>query len=270
MSVLQAARRLGVAALLAAGQPSQAQPGPVLPPLAVAFAQEVGPRLEVPADAAAAYAARLAQAWLSAGIDPGAATQFVLLVDRSPQVQALVLFWGSPADGWRVVGAAPVSTGLPGRYEHFVTPTGVFAHALANPDFRAEGTRNDLGIRGYGRQGSRIFDFGWVAAPKGWGNRAMSVMRLQVHATDPDLLERRLGSAQSKGCIRIPAHVDEFLDRYGVLDADYDAALAADKGRVPWVLRSDRLPSPWAGRWLVVVDSQAATRPDWSPVPGAR
>jgi len=62
VSVLQAARRLGVAALLAAGQPSQAQPGPVLPPLAVAFAQEVGPRLEVPADAAAAYAARLAQA----------------------------------------------------------------------------------------------------------------------------------------------------------------------------------------------------------------
>lgn len=250
------------AALLAAAGPLQAQRALPPPPLADAFAEQVSPRLELPEEAAAAYAALLEKAWQAAAVDPGPATQFVLLVDRHPQVQALVLFWGAPADGWRVVGAAPVSTGLPGRYEHFTTPAGVFAHSLANPDFRAEGTRNELGIRGYGRKGSRVFDFGWVAAPKGWGDHAMSVMRLQVHATDPDLLERRLGSVQSKGCIRIPARLDEFLDRYGVLDADYDAALA--QGHSLWMLRPDRLPSPWAGRWLVVVESTVEARPGWS------
>lgn len=46
-------------------------------------------------------------------------------------------------------------------------------------------------------------------------------MRLQMHATDPDLLERRLGSAQSKGCIRIPASLNRLIDCYGVLDAEY-------------------------------------------------
>ena len=53
---------------------------------------------------------------------------------------------------------------------------------------------------------------------KGGANGAMSVMRLQMHATDPDHLEQRLGTAQSKGCIRIPASLNEFIDRHGVLD----------------------------------------------------
>jgi len=55
---------------------------------------------------------------------------------------------GSSEVAWRLVGAAPVSTGLPGRFEHFTTPLGVFEHSLANPDFRAEGTKNQFGIRG--------------------------------------------------------------------------------------------------------------------------
>jgi hypothetical protein len=188
--------------------------------------------------------------------------QFVLLVDRSPAVQAALVLWGSSTVGWSLVGAAPVSTGVPGRFEHFTTPLGVFEHSLANPDFRAEGTRNELGIRGYGRRGMRIFDFGWVAAPKGWGDRAWSVMRLQVHATDPDVLEPRLGTAQSKGCIRIPATLNEFLDLNGLLDADYDEAL--DAGRTLWVLRTDRRRHAAAGRWLVVIDSEAAVRPAWA------
>jgi hypothetical protein len=36
----------------------------------------------------------------------------------------------------------------------------VFEHTLDNPDFRAEGTVNEFGIRGYGTKGMRIFDFG--------------------------------------------------------------------------------------------------------------
>ena len=44
--------------------------------------------------------------------------------------------------------------------------------------------------------------FGWVIAERGWGAGGMSPMRLQMHATDPDRLEPRLGRAESKGWIR--------------------------------------------------------------------
>jgi len=111
----------------------------------------------------------------------------------------------------------------------------------------------------------RIYDFGWLNAPKGWGDRAESVMRLQMHATDPDFLERRLGSAQSKGCIRVPATFDKFIDHYGILDADYERAAAA--GRRFFVLATTREPTPWSGQYLVVVDTKRDQRPSWSPSP---
>jgi hypothetical protein len=236
-------------------------------PLAAAFQQEVAHPLAVPAEAAEGYAGALQKALDDAGFHLDA-PQFVALVDRSPRVQAVLLFWGGGAATWQLVGASAVSTGLPGRFEHFATPTGVFEHALINPDFRAQGTRNELGIRGYGRKGLRVFDFGWVGAAKGWGDGAVSVMRLQMHATDPDVLEPRLGSAQSKGCVRIAATLNEFLDRHAVLDADYLAAASA--GRAPWQLRPDRVPVAGAGRYLVVIESPTAERPAWSPAPAVR
>jgi hypothetical protein len=191
----------------------------------------------------------------------------LLLVDRSVHVQAAFLVLRTDEPGWHWLGAAPVSTGRAGSFDHFVTPIGVFEHSLANPDFRAEGTFNANGIRGYGAKGMRVFDFGWRQAERGWGQGGCSPMRLQMHATDPDRLEPRLGLAASKGCIRIPASFNVFLDRHGVLDADYVAARA--EGRSLWVLRPDWAPMPWPGRYLVVVDSGATTRPDWSPRPGA-
>jgi hypothetical protein len=169
--------------------------------------------------------------------------------------------------GWNFIGAAPVSTGRRGGFEYFLTPVGVFAHTPANPDFRAEGTRNEFGVRGYGVKGMRVFDFGWVIGERTWDGRT-SPMRLQVHATDPDLLEPWLGEPRSKGCIRIPAGLNRLLDRYGLLDADYEEALA--RGARLWVLAPDRTPTPWSGRYLVVVDSQRAARPPWSPPPRAR
>ncbi len=243
---------------------TSSSPPPV--PLAAEFEAAVSPRLQPPPEAVAHYTMLLDMALDAAVVrleQPG----FVILVDRSPQVQALLLFWGGANWSWHLVGAAPVSTGLPGRYDHFATPLGVFDHAMDNPDFRAEGTKNDLGIRGYGRKGARVYDFGWVDAPRGWGEHAVSVMRLQMHATDPDRLEQRLGTAQSKGCIRIPESLDAFLDRFGCLDEDYDRK--ATEGRQLWILRADRTPTPWSGRYLVV-DSLADKRPDWSPQPGAR
>ena len=119
---------------------------------------------------------------------------------------------------------------------------------------------SDAFIRGYGAKGMRVFDFGWVVAARGWapGEQAM---RLQMHATDPDRLEPRLGRRESKGCIRIPATLNRLIDHHGLLDADYEAA---PPGRPLWVLKPDRDPTPWSGRWLVVVDSGRSARPDWA------
>jgi hypothetical protein len=100
-----------------------------------------------------------------------------------------MIYWMSPERVFYFIGASPVSTGKPGRFDHFETPTGVFEHTVGNPDFRSEGTRNKLGIRGYGRKGIRVYDFGWQNAVRGWGRGGTGVMRLQMHATDPDLLE---------------------------------------------------------------------------------
>lgn len=233
--------------------------------LALAFAQMVVPRLYPTPSDTATYADALQQA-LERDRRLLDLPQCVVLVDRNPHVQAVLIFWGGAGLPWRLLGASAVSTGLPGRYEHFATPLGTFNHVPSNPDFRAQGSRNALGIRGYGVQGSRVFDFGWVQARKGWGNHALSVMRLQMHATDPDVLEPRLGTARSKGCIRISASLNGFIDLFGLIDKAYELD-AEQKGRPSWVLRKDRIAGPWAGRYLVVVDSLSTERPTWSPAP---
>ncbi|MDE2419495.1 MAG: L,D-transpeptidase [Burkholderiales bacterium] len=236
-------------------------------PLVEEFSREVSRRLQIPEDEQAAYALRL-QAALEGAPLRLRSEQFVLLVDRNPRVQAAFLYWGASGRGWSLVGASPVSTGLPGQYEHFTTPLGVFDHSLANPDFRAEGTRNELGFRGYGIKGMRVYDFGWIPSPRGWGDGAMGVMRLQMHATDPDLAEQFLGIAKSAGCVRIPATLNAFMDRHAVLDGDYERAVAM--GDPPWVLRPDRTPTATPGRYMVVIDSGRKVRPPWSPLPGTK
>jgi len=233
-------------------------------PLTEDFERDIALRLVIPQDEVKAYATRL-QSALNAAQLALASPQFVLLVDRNPHVQAALLYWGSTDAGWHSVGAVPVSTGLPGRYEHFLTPLGVFDHSLANPDFRSEGTKNKVGFRGYGHKGARVYDFGWIAAPRGWGDGAMGTLRLQIHSTDPGVATQRLGTAQSEGCVRIPEALNEFMDRYAVLDQDYARATA--EGQNLWVLRADRQPTTTPGRYMVVVDSAQSQRPQWSPLP---
>lgn len=233
--------------------------------LAGQFASAVTRRLNVaPADQSA-YGQRLQAALAAKGLG-ALARQYVVLVDRNPNVQALFIYFrGDPASAWTLIGASPVATGWPGRYDHFVTPLGVFEHTPQNMDFRAEGTFNENRIRGYGARDMRIFDFGWTDAERGWGKGGISSMRFQMHATDPDRLEPLLGIRHSKGCVRIPGSLDRFLDQYGVIDADYQAMV--DAGFSLWVLHRDRTVTPWAGRYLVVVDSGAPSRPAWSPEP---
>ncbi|MGI4984085.1 MAG: L,D-transpeptidase [Janthinobacterium lividum] len=234
------------------------------------FFDEVPRRLKVPAVTQVAYADVLERALTAAKLG-GLSNEYVVLVDRNPFVEALFVYFRSrPTDVWRLIGAAPVSTGRPGSYDHFVTPTGVFAHTPANMDYRAEGTLNENQIRGYGQHGMRIYDFGWQQGERGWGKGGFSQMRLQMHSTDPDKLEPLLGMRHSKGCVRIPGVLNQFLDHHGILDADYDAQLRG--GRSLWVLRPDREATPWAGHYLVVVDTRRHARPSWSPLPdsGAR
>lgn len=234
--------------------------------LATVYRQQVDRRLEIPPVEEHRYAQLAEGALAQAGIRPGA-SQYVAVVDRDANAQVLLLYWRAGADDWQLVGASPVSTGRPGSFDHFDTPLGVFDHTVDNPDFRAEGTFNENGIRGYGVRGMRVFDFGWQRVPKGWGDGAVIEMRLQLHATDPDALEPRLGTRQSKGCIRVPATLVQLLDRFGILDADYERVLA--QGRKPWVLPEEREPVAGAGRYLVVVDTDRAARPAWHPLPRA-
>jgi hypothetical protein len=254
-SVVLALGFLSVTAAAEAGTPEPVSA------LAHLFAQHVERRLNVPQSEQEYYGEALTDALSRAGVRLQA-PQYVLLVDRSPVVQAAFIYWMDERGATHFVGATPASTGKPGAYEYFVTPLGVFPHTLDNMDYRAEGTRNEHGIRGYGVEGMRVYDFGWVEAERGWGAGGRSLMRLQVHATDPDLLERFLGTARSKGCIRIPAKLNAFIDRYGLLDADYEEVVRLG-GRL-WVLRSDRQPAQWPGRYLVIVDSQRRSRPAWA------
>lgn len=235
--------------------------------LAAEFSRQVSPRLLPPKNVQISYAQGLQNALELAGIKV-ATPQYVVLVDRNPYVQAVFLYFGSTQAGWIFIGASPASTGLPGEFDHFLTPLGVFEHSLANLDFRAEGTKNEFGFRGYGEKGMRVYDFGWVKLEQGWGKRRMSEMRLQMHTTDPQLAEPLLGIPRSKGCIRIPATLNDFIDRYGLLDADY--VLAQEQGRRFWVMRQDRTPVKDAGRYLIVIHSVGFTRAPWSPFPKAK
>lgn len=232
------------------------------------FARDVTRRLKVPATAQDEYGQRL-QAALQAHDLGNLSGEYAVLVDRNENVQALFIYFRpAPSDRWVLIGASPVATGRPGEFDHFITPLGVFEHTPNNMDFRAEGTMNQNGIRGYGNRDMRIFDLGWAQGERGWGKGGISQMRFQMHATDFDKLEPLLGIRHSKGCVRIPASLNVFLDHYGILDAEYQALV--DSGKSLWVLHSDRQVTPWAGRYIVVVDSERKTRPAWSPAPGSK
>lgn len=237
--------------------------------LALAFRHEVDRRFDIPQQDQERYAQLLESALASAGT-PILKSQYVVMVDRSPFVQAIFVYWldlQASSNRLYFIGASPASTGKPGQFDYFITPVGVFAHTLENKDYRAEGTPNSFGIRALGHKGMRAYDFGWTLGERGWGHGGLGQMRLLMHTTDPDYLEQYLGRAMSKGCIRIPATLNTFIDLYGILDADYEQALA--NGKKLWVIRPDRTPTPWSGRYLVIVDSNSLARPSWSPEPAA-
>lgn len=183
--------------------------------------------------------------------------QILVVVDRNPKVQELcfVLAFPQGKGEWKALGGGKVSTGNTGRKLYYITPTGVFFNSIQHIGYRALGTKNKNGIRGNGVKGMRVWDFGWQWAEKGWlPNREKGQIRLEMHATDPDYLEQRLGHPASEGCVRVAAKMNQFIDHYGIIDAVYNQAARKDK-RFSSILLKNRQSTPLAGDKLVVVDS---------------
>lgn len=177
-------------------------------------------------------------------------SQFLLLVDRNPNAQtASLAFFDAEVRTVTIVGSTKTSTGNPKRVGYYETPVGIFKNSPEHMSYRALGTKNDKGWRGLGVKGSRVWDLGWqeTAHPKGGSIN----IRPLVHATDPDFGEPRLGKPDSKGCIRIPAKLNRFLDYYAILDAEYEKS---EKGRR--VLLKNREPMAMSGSLIVVIDSR--------------
>lgn len=237
--------------------------GPDIAALRQALGAQVPGALSTGADAAAWIAQTKAE--FTASPYRITSPQLVIAVDRNPAVQQLRIIFAQPDGPWQVIGGGKVSTGRTGRRDYYITPTGVFLHSDAILDYRALGTYNENHIRGLGIKGMRVWDFGWQPAQKGWrGDGEEGDIRLLMHATDPDVLEPRLGHPDSKGCVRISALMNVFLDRHGVLDADYLRDAPDDRAAAA-VLAADGDPSPFAGRYMVVFDSSLA-----APAPPAR
>ena len=244
--------------------------------LRLAMAREVPGLLRLVPGRAEQIEAR-ARAMLAATHTALDAPQLVVVVDRAPSVQTAALMLAQAGAPWVMIGAVHVSTGQAGRKDYYTTPVGVFAHTDAILDFRAQGTFNEHHVRGLGLAGMRVWDFGWQWALKGWHtDGAGGDIRLQMHATDPTLLERRLGRPASEGCVRVSSAMNRFLDGHGVLDADIERAAITDP-RYRALLRPDRTASPLAGRLLIVIDdrdavdeppTQAGRPADW-PAPPA-
>jgi hypothetical protein len=177
-------------------------------------------------------------------------SQFFLLVNRNHGAQeAFLAFYDGVEGKVTLIGGDKVSTGNPTRRGHFETPTGIFENKPTNMSYRALGTKNKLGWRGLGGKGSRVWDLGWQRTVKGRGE-PMDI-RMLVHATDPGEGEKRLGTIQSMGCVRVSSRFNRFLDYYGVLDQEYEGNV-----RAKYVLLKVRNPISFSGKFVVVIDSE--------------
>jgi hypothetical protein len=95
-----------------------------------------------------------------------------------------------------------------------------------------------------------VYDFGTQRARDATGT-GYGALRLQARAAlgrHRDLL----GTAQSDGRVLLPPSLVAFLDLYGVLDGQRGQVTAGGE------------PVPFAGQYLVVIDSERDERPDWA------
>jgi hypothetical protein len=188
----------------------------------------------------------------------GQGSQYFVFVDRNPNNQVITVGYYDMGGKISIIGHDLTSTGDPKSKEkdHYETPIGVFENAVENGSYRSEGipSTEKTGWRGYGIKGKRVWDFGRQRTNRIYKGRKEPInIRLQMHATDPVYGETKLGSRDSKGCVRISAKLNEFLDQYGILDGNYEKS---NKNKAQWVLRKDRTPVSHAGKYLIIRDSR--------------
>jgi hypothetical protein len=191
--------------------------------------------------------------------------QLVLIVDRAPGAQLLAMALARPDGDWEILGTRHVSTGKPGRLQHFKTPVGVLLNDGSEIGYRALGTFNQNHIRGLGVKGMRVWDFGWQTTDDWRTPGATMQVRVEMHATDPAVLEERIGRADSEGCIRLPDALNRFLDQHGIIDAAIERIGQSDSGYRA-LLSPELAPTPLAGDAVIVVDS---SEPEARPYPPA-
>jgi hypothetical protein len=207
----------------------------------------------------------LAQSMAEAGHFFANRPQLVLIVDRARAGQTMSITLARPDGTWEILGTRPVSTGKPGRREHFKTPVGVLLNDGSELGYRAQGTYNENHIRGLGVKGMRVWDFGWQTSDDWRTPGATMQVRVEMHATDPAVLAQRLGRADSEGCIRIPEALNRFLDRRGIIDADIEQLAETDVGYRA-LLSPYLTPTPIAGVAVIVVDSSEPWARPYPPV----
>lgn len=228
-------RSLLLAAAAAAALPVVSHAASVLTPreLAGLYRARVDRSLDVPRNEALIYG-QLAEMQLASSRESvPAEPQYLLVVDSCPSIQVAFLFWRLLPGNYHLVGASPASTGNPGQAGCAPTPCGVFPQ------------RGATGVRA-----ARVYDFGLqrVRVPQRPG-------LVPVHLQAQAALGRsraRLGVPQSDGRVLLPPSLVAFLDAHGVLDASLDARTPAGE------------ELPFAGRYLVVLDSEREDRPDWT------
>ena len=199
------------------------------------YAALVDRQLRVPGNEALIYGG-LAENELAGFREAPTGPQYMLVVDSCAAVQAAFLFWRLLPGRYELIGASPASTGNPERAGCVQTPQGVFAQAEVE----------------YGRRMTgRVYDFG-VQRTRKLGTSAFSQLRLQARAASGPT-GAMLGRPQSDGCILLPPGMVAFLDQFGVLDAGRRDAVTPTGEALPF-----------AGRYLVVVDSERDDRPEWA------
>jgi hypothetical protein len=239
---------------------------PEVDQLATAMREALGPVLLADVPAYTHVALPAARTMLQKGRATIDRAQVLFVVDRSPKVQRLWVVVAYPGGRpWDVLGQVHVSTGKPGRKEHFRTPVGVFQNDTAILGYRAQGTYNENHIRGIGIRGMRVWDFGWQTTDDWRTPGAPMAVRMEMHATDPAVLEPRLGRWDSEGCIRIPTRFNSFIDHAELIDAKLRTAAMTER-RFAALLPKDGSPSPLAGDRLVVIDSSDPTAQPSDPV----
>lgn len=227
--LLSAAAALAPLPALAAGVCSPRE-------LAQRFDGAVAQKLRVPPNEASIYAS-LAEVELAGHPDVAPQPQYLLVVDSCPVIQVAFLFWRLLPGHCELVGAAPASTGSPQRQGCLETPCGVFPQASSADAGRA--------------LASRVYEFGTHRARKATG-AGYGALHLQARAA-VGRNRALLGTAQSDGRVLLPSSLVAFLDAHGVLDGLRGKAATAQGEAVPF-----------AGQYLVVIDSERDERPDWA------